>query len=143
LAGFIKLYLIGGRGGFDGADGINPIDLIIGVGASDREWLEPIFAAKKSYLGIEVIIPDPDNYQNSIIDACIAFAPDLFKKCELLHKVAVELGGSNRLDFTDKNTIPKSWEELRDQARPIFGNISVFESPIIEISGKMKFPKWC
>ena len=41
MAGFYKIYMVGGSGGFLGADGINPIGLQILVGTADREWLEP------------------------------------------------------------------------------------------------------
>ena len=131
-----------GKGGVNGSDGINPIDLIIGVGTSDREWLEPLFASKESQFGIKAMIPNPDSYSNTIIDACIAFAPSLFNKCGLLKQVSDELGGITKLDFTNKDSIPSSWDALRFQAKPVFEKISVFESPINEIRGREKFPNF-
>lgn len=40
MAGYSKIYCIGGEGGFLGADGMNPIDFQILVGDADRQWLE-------------------------------------------------------------------------------------------------------
>ena len=40
MAGFNKVYYVGGLGGFMGADGINPICFEIWVGDADRQWLE-------------------------------------------------------------------------------------------------------
>ena len=39
MAGYCTIYCIGGLGGFEGADGINPIQMQIWVGISNRLWL--------------------------------------------------------------------------------------------------------
>ena len=41
MAGFFRLYVVGGLGGFMGADGVNPIEFMILAGHSSRQWLEP------------------------------------------------------------------------------------------------------
>ena len=40
MAGFSKIYCIGGEGGFLGSDGINPIALQIWQGEGNRMWFE-------------------------------------------------------------------------------------------------------
>ena len=40
MAGYSKIYCVGGEGGFLGADGMNPIDFQILIGDGDRQWLE-------------------------------------------------------------------------------------------------------
>ncbi len=40
MAGYSKIYCVGGEGGFLGADGINPINFQILVGDAGRQWLE-------------------------------------------------------------------------------------------------------
>jgi hypothetical protein len=40
MAGYSKLYCVGGLGGYLGADGINPILFQILIGNADRQWLE-------------------------------------------------------------------------------------------------------
>jgi hypothetical protein len=41
MAGFHKLYVVGGDGGFMGADNVNPIDYILAVGTFDRPSSSP------------------------------------------------------------------------------------------------------
>lgn len=41
MAGYSKLYVVGGLGGFMGADGVNPIEFLVLIGDADRQWLEP------------------------------------------------------------------------------------------------------
>lgn len=41
MAGYSRLYVVGGLGGFMGADGVNPIEFLVLVGNADRQWLEP------------------------------------------------------------------------------------------------------
>lgn len=40
MAGFSKIYCVGGLGGFQGADGVNPILFQILVGDASRQWLQ-------------------------------------------------------------------------------------------------------
>ena len=40
MAGFDRIYVFGGLGGFQGADGVNPIAMQIWIGWGDRKWLE-------------------------------------------------------------------------------------------------------
>ena len=117
MAGYIKMYLFGDDRGMDG---VNSIYLGILVGTSDRQWFEPMQIESsrpivKLCWNIDVIIPDPDYYSNSLIDACIAFAPHLFSDCPELRNVAGEIGKRTRIDFTDHSQIPNSWSSLRDR----------------------------
>ncbi|MDP2778376.1 MAG: hypothetical protein Q8O48_12110, partial [Anaerolineales bacterium] len=71
MAGYSKLYCVGGLGGYLGADGINPILLQILVGDADRQWLEPRYFDKriKPLGGIRVIVPEAHNHPHSLLDA--------------------------------------------------------------------------
>ncbi len=40
MAGFSKIYAIGGQGGYMGADGVNPMEMPLMVGDASRQWLE-------------------------------------------------------------------------------------------------------
>lgn len=64
MAGFSRLYVIGGSGGFMGAGGINPIELFVLVGDGSRQWLEPQYVDKtiEAIGRVRVIIPGgPDH----------------------------------------------------------------------------------
>jgi hypothetical protein len=43
MSGCDELYVIGGNGGFMGADGANPIEVMILVGNGSRMWFTPHF----------------------------------------------------------------------------------------------------
>ena len=48
MAGYSRIYCIGGLGGFGGADGINPILLQIWVGDASRQWFEAHYSTMTS-----------------------------------------------------------------------------------------------
>jgi hypothetical protein len=49
MAGYSSIFCLGGVGGFQGCDGINPINLQIFVGNSDRMWLESQYVLAHIY----------------------------------------------------------------------------------------------
>ncbi len=131
MAGFSKIYCIGGLGGFDGADGINPIDIQIWQGEGNRQWLEARYFNEKlkPLANLRTLIPESPNHPDALLDACIAFFPDYFKDCALLLAVCEKLGDQECLDFNQgKEQIPKAWKKLREQARPLFRDLVVFEA---------------
>ena len=122
MAGYSTIYCIGGLGGFQGADGMNPIHFQILQGEADRRWLEPHYFDKTiTPIGkINVIIPESLELKDAIIDACVAFAPKFFEKCPTLEQVKKECSSFTRLDFNlSRKKIPDSWYVLREEARPI------------------------
>ena len=63
MAGYSSIFCIGGVGRVQGCDGINPINLQIFVGNSDRMWLESHYVDRtlRPIGKIRVIIPEvPD-----------------------------------------------------------------------------------
>ena len=143
MAGFRRLYCIGGLGGFQGADGLNPIDFQILVGQSDRFWLESHYFDKriKPIGQIRKIIPTKNNHSDSLIDACIAFAPKLFDGCQSLEKVSEQLKDYKRLDFDlYLERIPELWYELRKEAMPIFEKLNIFQGSLSELQVDKKYP---
>jgi len=136
MAGYGRIYCIGGLGGVDGADGINPIDLQILVGNSDRQWLEPrYFDMTIVPIGkIKTIIPEGPSHPNSLIDACIAFAPKYFQNCLSLEQVKQSLNDFDSLDFDQgQDKIPESWGNLRKEARQIFEKMNIFRGDLVEL----------
>src|SRR5262245_16652174 len=101
MAGYSKLYVVGGLGGFQGADGVNPIAFQILVGEGNRQWLEVHYfdRALKPIGRVRVIIPAGPDHPDALLDACIAFYPEHFRHCPLLSEVEQELLDTERLDF--------------------------------------------
>ena len=133
MSGFSRLYVIGEPG----YDGLNPIHLQILVGDSDRQWLEPVYFDKTvGPMGkISTIIPEKPNSDDSIIDACLAFAPRLFLECPSIGVVSEMMRNFHRLDFDlDKNHIPNEWFELREEAkRGPLENIGIYQANLTRI----------
>ena len=137
MAGFSKLFVIGGQGGFMGADGVNPIEFMILVGDSGRQWLEPFYhdVSIKPLGQLKTIVPEKSDSPDSVLDACIAFAPGYFTKCPSLKKVRKELGDLEQLDFDNgQSEIPASWPALREEARQVFAKMNLWRADLVLIS---------
>ena len=137
MAGFSKIYCVGGLGGFQGRDGINPIDLQILVGNGDRMWLEPhYFDNRLKPIGkIKKIIPEFPDPLNTLFDAIIAFAPKYFNNCPSLNEVKKDLKNVTKLDFDfARDKIPSSWNYLRREAKPTFERMNIFEAELSKIN---------
>jgi len=136
MAGFSKLYCIGGLGGFMGADGINPIKLQIWIGDSDRQWMEAkCFESIKPIGDLKVIVPKVPYHPDNLLDACIAFYPRAFEECPSLTKVKEQLRNVERLDFDlHQDEIPEDWNRLREEARQPFLKLNIFEAKLIPVN---------
>lgn len=137
MAGFSKFYVIGGQGGFMGADGVNPIEFLVLVGEADRQWLEPhYFDTSIDPIGkLRVIIPAGPNQPDSLLDACIAFYPRHFGGCPSLGEVEAALRNAERLDFNaDPQGIPPAWARLREEARPLFAEMNIWQADLVPFS---------
>jgi hypothetical protein len=101
MAGYSKLYCIGGLGGYMGADGINPILLQIWVGDSDRQWLEAHYfdTGIRPIGNIKVVVPEGPDHPNALLDACLAFYPSAFTQCPSMTQVKTKLAAAERLGF--------------------------------------------
>lgn len=134
MAGFSRLYVFGGQGGFMGTDGVNPIDMMIMIGDGNRQWLEPrYFGAHIKPLGnLRTVIPEGPDRPDAVLDACIAFCPRYFKACPSLKEVESSLGDAERLDFDAKPLeIPTGWRKLREEARPIFNSLNIWHAELV------------
>jgi len=89
VAGYSKFYVIGGQGGFMGADGVNPIEFLVLVGDAGRQWLEPHYFDRsiKPIGRLRAIVPAGPDQPDSLLDACIAFCPRHFRECPSLGEV--------------------------------------------------------
>lgn len=138
MAGFSKIYCIGGEGGFIGADGMNPISLQIWQGEGNRQWLEPHYIAPGfSPLGeLRSVIPAWPDHPDALLDACLAFAPQLFKDCPSLVDVRAKLQDATMLDFNARaNDVPSAWGKLREEARPLFQRLTIYVGRLEPLEG--------
>ena len=137
MAGFSKIYCVGGSGGFQGADGVNPILFQILVGDGSRQWLQVhYFDQTIKPLGkIETIVSEGPNEPNALLDACIAFFPLHFQDCPSLAQVAILLKDANQLDFDlGVSKIPDGWAALRSEALPAFRALKIWQADLVPLT---------
>lgn len=136
MAGFSKIYCIGGEGGFLGADGMNPIDFQILVGDGNRQWLEVRYFSRdiRPIGRVKVIIPAGPDHPDALIDACLRFFPEYFESCPSLTQVVEALGNVSRIDF-HLDGEPTGWTQLREEARPLFKHLVIYEAKLEKING--------
>lgn len=144
MSGYIKIYSVGGLGGYMGGDGINPILFHILEGTSDRQWFEVQYARPvgrvfggvgrpiQPMAGVRVMIPEGPYHPDALLDATILFFPDHFADCPSLETVREEVtarvGDSGRIDFC--SGYPKAWQQLREEARPHLDRLAFFEADL-------------
>jgi hypothetical protein len=129
VAGYTGLYCIGGEGGFQGADGINPIFFQILVGEGNRCWLEVHYfdEAIKPIGTIRTIVPDAPDSPNALLDTCLAFFPQHFVECPSLAEVRQKLVAATHLDFDlGAKEIPLTWNRLREEARSLLSSFNIY-----------------
>jgi hypothetical protein len=137
MAGYSEMYVIGGRGGFSGADGVNPIEALLLVGNADRLWIEPhYFDSRMKPIGrLGTLVPSTPGAEDALLDACIAFCPHYFKACPSLRQVEDALGQAERLDFHRGHAeIPSAWAALREEARPFFRAIAIWQADLVPVT---------
>lgn len=132
MGGYSRIYCIGGLGGFQGADGINPILVQIWQGEGNRQWFEArYFEGPAKPLGtVRRIVPAAPDHPDNFLDACIAFFPEAFEACPSLEGVRAEVNGVDLLDFDSGKGIPSAWKALREEARPAFDDLVVFAADL-------------
>lgn len=131
MAGYSKFYVFGGAGGFQGADGVNPIAFLVMVGDGDRQWLEPHYfdTAIEPIGRIRTIVPESPGDPEALLDAFLAFYPSGFEACPSLAAVREALKDATSLDLGSKR-VPRAWRTLRQEARPHFERMPVWEAKL-------------
>ena len=134
MAGFYKLYVVGGAGGFMGSDGVNPVEFIILEGGGSRMWFEARrFGPRDRFSRVRAMVPAGPNDPNALIDAVLAFDLGRFAECSSFAAVRDQLEGVDRLDFDQDVNIPAAWPALREEARPIFERMGIWEADLNRI----------
>jgi hypothetical protein len=131
MAGYSGLYVVGGEGGFMGADGVNPIGFQILIGESDRQWLEVhYFDTNIKPIGkLRTIIPEDPAHPNGLLDACIAFFPEHFSACRSLATLQQQLKNTDTLDLhMGTKRITTAWAKLREEARPLLNELNIWRA---------------
>lgn len=143
MAGYTAIYCVGGAGGYEGADGINPILFQIWQGDGNRQWLEVhYFRDDIQPIGnIRTLIPRAPNDPNMLLDACLAFFPQHFAACSALVEAQNALRTADSLDFgSSANAIPPSWNQLRIEAAPLLAQLFIVRGELQPVRLEMLLP---
>jgi hypothetical protein len=143
VAGIYKVYVVGGAGGFMGGDGANPVDFIILEGGGSRMWFEARhFRPRNRVSKVRNMVPAGPHDPNALIDAVLAFDLGRFAECPSFAAVVDQLEGVDRLDFDRDVNIPAAWAALREEARPIFERMGIWEADLnrVELGGQADSP---
>jgi len=135
MAGFSRIYCIGGLGGYMGSDGIHPIVLQIWVGEGNRQWFEAHYFddSVKPMGTITTVIPEGPDAPSALLDACLAFYPDHFSDCPSLKKVISQLKSADTIDFDGQANVPADWPKLRGEAYDRFRELNIFDAQLIQL----------
>ena len=139
MAGYERIYLFGGVGGYLGADGINPIAMQIWVGYGNRKWLEAHYFVDelKAIGGIKAIIPKRHDEELNLLEASIIFGPQFYiMKCDLMEITMKYFRALNKTKIDLAEDAPEFWDDVVKQARPVFNTLNVFQADLKEISPK-------
>lgn len=131
MAGVVRFWVVGDIG----FDGFTRIDKMIWEGASSRMWFEAAKGYRKSKLQkVSVFIPPGPDDKNMMIDMCMCFYPEAFKKIPEYKELMNNLEPDTRIDMD----FPKGWEAVREKVRPTFEKLRIFplDVPAKDINGK-------
>lgn len=131
MAGIARIWVVGDIG----FDGFTSIDKMIWEGASDRMWFEVAKGFKESKLQkVSVFIPPGPDDKNMMIDMCMCFCPEAFKKMPEYRELMNNLKPGTRIDME----FPKGWDQVREKVRPVFEKLRIFllDVPAKDINGK-------
>lgn len=135
MAGYSKIYVVGGDAGFQGTDGVNPIFYQIIVGDGNRRWLESHYFDQsiKPIGKITTIVPfsSDEPEQDTLLNAVLAFGPSYFEECPSLAVVRQKLQNTERLEFdAEPGQVPAEWQALRQEAKELFRTMSIWQADL-------------
>lgn len=133
MAGYTRIYCLGGTGGFMGSDGINPIVAQIWQGDSDRRWFEARYfeGGLRPMGNVRVLIPEGPKHPDQLLDCCLAFLPGIFGRTGGFGLVEGLLGSSDFIDLSQaQRHFMNAWGRLRSEQRLAFRGIPLYEADL-------------
>ena len=131
MAGFDKCILFGHAG----YDDINGIRMELWRGVSSRMWFEAAPGFRGKGQRVDVVIPKGPEDPDMLLDAALAFYPEAFRKVPGYDRMYQSLAKHARLDFDLGKGIPAEWAAIRELARPVFKDLTIYEADIRPLQG--------
>ena len=105
--------------------------VVIVKNGGNRQWLEPCYYDQSiTPIGnLKTLVPCAPHHHCMLLDACLSFAPVLFKNCPSLDEAKKLLANQTVIDFDLSMPIPDDWftvwQKLRQEAMPYFKRLYV------------------
>lgn len=131
MAGFDKSVFFGHAT----YDGINGITMELWRGVSSRMWFEAARGFKRRAQRVEVIVPKGQNDPDMLLDAAMAFCPKVFQDVPGYTRMYESLEPRSYLDFDMDEGVPADWAAIRELARPVFRQLTIYEADIRPLQG--------
>lgn len=131
MAGFDKSVFFGHAT----YDGINGITMELWRGVSSRMWFEAARGFKRRAQRVEVIVPKGPNDPDMLLDAAMAFCPKVFQDVPGYTRMYESLEPRSYLDFDMDEGVPADWAAIRELARPVFRQLTIYEAYIRPLQG--------
>lgn len=84
---------------------------------------------------VDVVIPKGPEDPDMLLDAALAFYPEAFRKVPGYEHMYQSLAEHARLDFDLGKGIPAEWAAVRELARPVFKDLTIYEADIRPLQG--------
>ena len=131
MAGFDKSVFFGHAT----YDGINGITMELWRGVSSRMWFEAARGFKRRAQRVEVIVPQGPNDPDMLLAAAMAFCPKVFQDVPGYTRMYESLEPRSYLDFDMDEGVPADWAAIRELARPVFRQLTIYEADIRPLQG--------
>ena len=131
MAGFDKSVFFGHAT----YDGINGITMELWRGVSSRMWFEAARGFKRRAQRVEVIVPKGPNDPDMLLDAAMAFCPKVFQDVPGYTRMYESLEPRAYLEFDMDEGVPAAWAAIRELARPVFRQLTIYEADIRPLQG--------
>lgn len=131
MAGFDKSVFFGHAT----YDGINGITMELWRGVSSRMWFEAARGFKRRAQRVEVIVPKGPNDPDMLLDAAMAFCPKVFQDVPGYTRMYESLEPRSYLDFDMDEGVSADWAAIRELARPVFRQLTIYEADIRPLQG--------
>ena len=131
MAGFDKSVFFGHAT----YDGINGITMELWRGVSSRMWFEAARGFKRRAQRVEVIVPKGPNDPDMLLDAAMAFCPKVFQDVPGYTRMYESLEPRSYLDFDMDEGVTADLAAIRELARPVFRQLTIYEADIRPLQG--------
>lgn len=130
MAEFNKAYVVSKSGQIKDKEGNTHIDAIILEGYAGKNWLEIADPYRTDDIKITTLVPTGPLDKNKLIDACMCYLPSVFSGNKMYAAMMEKIDSGTFIDFDSHTNVPKEWSAVREEVRPLFDALLIYEALI-------------